>query len=162
MMMISRLVITLVTFMAFAQQCPGQEPREEYQREVDADIDAVWRSFTTTEGFRTWMDDPDAIVDFRVGGKWDRGTIEHTILCFDPKRMISVRITELPERLRFAKAAKDIWTVYYFTPTTRNTTLIRVVGLGYVDTESSNVIRSTFKATQADAIDRLVKATAAH
>ena len=151
----------LVAVLAFAQLGSGQEPREEFQREVDADIDAVWRLFTTTEGHRAWMDDPTAIVDFKIGGTWNRGAVEHTILCFDPKRMISVRVSKLPEQFRFAKAAKDTWTIYYFTPTSKNTTVIKAVGLGYNDTEGSKVMRSTFQGTQADALDRLEKATAA-
>ena len=72
----------------------AEDNRQVIDIEIDASIDNVWTAFTTTEGLKSWVA-PLADIDFRIGGKWranynakgklgDDGTIEHTILCYDP------------------------------------------------------------------------------
>ncbi len=141
------------------------EPREVFEVEIDTSIDDVWAAFTTTAGLKSWIA-PLADIDFRVGGKWranynkdgrlgDATTIENTILCYDPKRMISLKATGFPDGFPFKEAAKDTWSIFYFTPVTETRTKITVVGLGYNDTEQSKKMRSFFETANKYSIDQL-------
>ena len=127
--------------------------------------DEVWRAFTTTEGLKSWAA-PLANIDFRVGGKWranynkdgklgDKSTIENTILCFDPQRMIALKATGFPEGFEFVDAAKDTWSIFYFSPVDEARTKITIVGLGYNDSEQSQKMRSFFKPANEYSINQL-------
>ena len=72
----------------------ADDARQVVEMKIDASLDSVWNAFTTTEGVKSWVA-LLADIDFRIGGKWranynakgklgDDGTIEHTILCYDP------------------------------------------------------------------------------
>ncbi|MCA9061214.1 MAG: SRPBCC domain-containing protein [Planctomycetaceae bacterium] len=143
----------------------GQDDRLVDEFEIEAGIDDVWNAFTTTEGLRSWVA-PLVDVDFRVGGKWranynkdgqlgDDTTIENTILSYDPLHMISLKATRFPSGFEFADAAKDTWSVFYFTRVTEKTTKITIVGLGYNDTEQSRKMRAFFKPANQYSMDRL-------
>ncbi len=131
-------------------------------------INAVWDAFTTTDGLQSWVA-PLAEIDFRVGGKWranynadgklgDSTTIENTILSFDPGQMISLKATTFPEGFPFVDAAKDAWTVFYFSPISASRTKITVVGLGYTDSEESQKMRSFFAQANEYSLNELNKA----
>ena len=88
------------------------------------------------------------ISTFKVGGKWranynasgklgDQATIENTILCYDPKRMIAFKATGLPEDFQFKNAAKDSWSIFYFTRLADRKTKITIVGLGFNESDES-------------------------
>lgn len=137
----------------------GEETREVYEVEIEASVDDVWWAFSTTKGLQSWVA-PLADIDFKVGGKWranynkegklgDETTIENTILAYDPKRMISIKATGFPKNFPFREAAKNTWSVFYFTPISDNKTKMTVVGLGYNDTEESKQMRSYFKTANA-------------
>ena len=146
----------------------AQDTREVFEFEVDAGADDVWKAFTTTIGLKSWVA-PLAEIDFKVGGKWranynakgklgDPTTIENTILCYDPKRMISLKATKFPEGFPFANAAKEAWTVFYFAPVSASRTKITVVGLGYNDSEESQKMRSFFATANRHSLNELNKA----
>lgn len=99
---------------------------------------------------------PLADIDFRVGGKWranynkdgqlgDATTIENTILCYDPKRMLAIKATGFPEGFEFVEAAKETWSIFYFARTSDTKTKITIVGLGYTNSEQSRKMRAFFK-----------------
>ena len=109
---------------------------------------------------------PLADIDFKVGGKWranynkdgklgDATTIENTILSFDPKRMLSLKATGFPDGFLFKDAAKETWTIFYFTPVSEMKTKITVVGPGYNDTEQSKKMRSFFETANKYSMDQL-------
>src|SRR3954447_20549452 len=63
-----------------------------FEVNVPATIDAVWTSFTTSEGLSTWLT-PGAVVDLRKGGEWTAhfpggGTGGGTILSFTPSQKL--------------------------------------------------------------------------
>lgn len=135
------------------------EDREVVEAEIDASIDDVWHAFTTSDGLRTWVA-PLVEIDFKIGGTLranynaqgalgDASTIENTILSFDPKRMLSMRVTKAPEGFPFANAIKDLWTVIYFEEISPDRTKLTQVGLGYTDTEESQQMRAFFVAANA-------------
>ena len=104
------LVLLIITFSLLSPRVlfSGNESRidpfdnrELIETEVEASIDEVWNAFTTTSGLQTWCA-PLVEIDLKVGGKMkanydlkgeigDANTIENTILCFDPKRMLSLK-----------------------------------------------------------------------
>ena len=133
--------------------------------EIDADINEVWKAFTTKEGTKLWWA-PLVEIDFTVGGKiksnynpkgkiGDANTIENTILSFDPKRMISIRPTKFPVGFPFVEAAKKQWTVFYFQEISSTRTNVTLVGLGYTDDEQSRKLREFFVAGNKFSIGKL-------
>ncbi len=123
--------------------------------EINAPLDFVWDAFATSKGLAAWMA-PLAIIDLRVGGKMlanyhadgklgDANTIENTILSFDPQRMISLKATKPPASFPFKDAIAKTWSVMYFEALSPRRTSIRIVGMGYDESEQSQRMRSFFK-----------------
>ncbi len=133
--------------------------------EIEANVDDVWNAFTTSSGLKSWVA-PLADIDLRVGGKWranynkdgklgDATTIENTILCYDPKRMLSLKATGFPEGFEFAEAARETWSIFYFTDISDTRSKITIVGLGYTDSEQSKKMRAFFKPANKFSIEQL-------
>ena len=163
--MIRRVIQALAVSLAFCSPSIAEENREVFEVEIDANVDDIWDAFTTTDGLKLWVA-PLADIDLRVGGKWranynkdgklgDPTTIENTILCYDPKRMLSMKATGFPEGFEFEAAAKETWSIFYFTPLSESKTKITVVGLGYNDTEQSKKMRSFFATANQYSMNQL-------
>lgn len=158
----SLLVLMTALMLSTAR---AEEPREVFHVEIDASIDDIWHAFTTSEGLQSWVA-PLADIDFKVGGKWrttynangklgDDSTIENTILSYDPKKMITLKATGFPKGFIFEAAAKDAWSVFYFSALSATKTKITVVGLGYNDTELSQKMRAFFQSANQYSMDQL-------
>ena len=139
--------------------------RAVYETEIEAPVADVWRAFTTSEGLRAWMA-PLADVELAVGGKMranyqsdgvlgDDHTIENTILCYDPRRMLALRATKFPAGFPFVNAARETWSVFYFDALEKDRTKITVVGLGYTEEPESQRMRSFFATSNAQVLDAL-------
>jgi len=75
----------------------------------------------------------------------DVTTIENTILCYDPKRMLSIKATAFPEGFEFVDAAKETWSIFYFAKVSDSKTKITVYpSAAYVES------CSTFSQTGSD------------
>ncbi|MCS5607078.1 MAG: SRPBCC domain-containing protein [Alphaproteobacteria bacterium] len=96
---IPMLVLATLTFVNVPFVC-ADDSRVVQNFEIDADINEVWKAFTTKEGTKLWWAPLVEMDDFAVGAKirsnynskgriGDATTIENTILSFDPHRMIS-------------------------------------------------------------------------
>ena len=169
----SALMIRVVAFtcIALGTLClpaVAHEPRDVFAIEIDSGIDEVWVAFTTTAGIQSWVA-PLAEIDFKVGGKWranynsegelgDSTTIENTILAYDPMRMIALKATTFPEGFAFVEAAKETWTVFYFSSVSKLRTKITVVGLGYTDSAESQKMLSFFDEANEYSLKELEKA----
>jgi uncharacterized protein YndB with AHSA1/START domain len=81
----------------------------------------VWDAFTTKQGQESW-NVAHAEIELKVGGKMrthydpkgrigDPDTIENTILCFEPKRMLAIQVINPPEKFPYKSAIKNMWTV---------------------------------------------------
>jgi len=160
--------LTVTISLAICTPLVAQETREVFEVEIDASVDDIWNAFTTTKGLQSWVA-PLADIGFRVGGKWranynkdgelgDADTIENTILCYEPKRMISLKATGFPEGFKFEDAAKKTWSVFYFAPVTATQTKITIVGLGYDDSEQSQKMLAFFKPANKYSMDQLAAA----
>lgn len=167
--MMLRILLVSIAVLAFSSAVVAQEDKRVVAEfEIEASVDDVWNAFTTTDGLKSWVA-PLADIDFRVGGKWranynadgklgDTSTIENTILCYDPKRMISLKATGFPEGFEFVDVAKDTWSVFYFKSVAETKTKITIVGLGYNDTEQSKKMRSFFKPANEYSMKQLAAA----
>ena len=160
---LAMLIALLTATLVVGQE--GEENRVVDNFEINANVDNVWKAFTTSEGLKSWAA-PLADIDFRVGGKWranynkdgelgDATTIENTILSFDPKRMLSIKATGFPEGFEFEEAAKETWSIFYFAPISESKTRITIVGLGYNDSEQSRKMRAFFKPANKYSMDQL-------
>ena len=78
---------------------------------IAAPVDAVWAALTTKEGQESW-NVAHAEIDLKIGGKMrthydaagrigDPNTIENTILCFEPRRMLAIQVQNPPEKFPY-------------------------------------------------------------
>lgn len=160
-----RFFLLLFGILLFTCQANADENRVVDEFEIRASIDDVWNAFSTAEGLRSWAA-PLADIDFRVGGKWranydkdgtlgDENTIENTILCFDPKKMLALKATGFPANFPFVEAATKTWSVFYFSKIDESKTKVTIVGLGYDESEQSQKMRAFFKPANKYSMDQL-------
>jgi uncharacterized protein YndB with AHSA1/START domain len=132
---------------------------------VAAPLDDVWAAFSTKEGQESWMV-AHSEIDLKIGGRMrthydrkgtigDAKTIENTIICYDPKRMLSLKVSKPPEGFPFPNAVKSMWTVVYFDANTPKTTRVRIVGLGFGDDDESKKMRAFFDRGNAFTLKKL-------
>jgi uncharacterized protein YndB with AHSA1/START domain len=120
---------------------------------VEASLDQVWTAWTTVEGIRTFFA-PDARVDLRVDGVYEiyfdtgaaegkRGSEGCSILSYVPGEMLSFSWNAPPqfEKVRREKAQ---WVVLFFTPAGERRTLVRLVELGWGNTEEDRQVYAYF------------------
>lgn len=145
----------------------GAQPSDALVHEgtIPAPIETVWAAWTTSNGLRSWLA-PHAEIDFRIGGRLlanyeagasleDPGTIENTVLSYDPYKMISIRVSQAPESFPFPNAIYEIWTVMYFEPLSSEDTLVRVVVNGFSADEESQRMRAFFDQGNAATIRQM-------
>ena len=163
--MLQKTVLALTTALLTCTALLGQGNRVIDQFEIESSVSNVWNAFTTTEGLKSWVA-PLADIDFRVGGKWranynkegklgDATTIENTILCYDPKRMLSIKATGFPKGFEFVDAAKETWSIFYCEPVSAEKTKVTIVGLGYDQSEESKKLRAFFKPANKYSMEQL-------
>ena len=132
---------------------------------IEAPLETVWQAWTTSEGLRSWLA-PHAEIDLRIGGRMranyaadgsldDAGTIENTILAYEPYRMLSIRVSKAPANFPFANVIGDMWTVVYFDSPQPGRTHVRVVGLGFTAEPESQAMRAFFDDGNATTIRQL-------
>ncbi len=137
-----------------------------YVATIEAKLDAAWEAFATGKGWESW-NVAHAEVDLRNGGKirttysktatlGDESTIENTILSYDPKRMISFRVTRFPKRFPFPKAVESMWTVIYFEPVSESKTKVTVRTMGFTSDGESQKMREFFVRGNKITMDALV------
>ena len=84
---------------------------------IAAPVDAVWAALTTKEGQESW-NVAHAEIDLKIGGKMrthydaagrigDPNTIENTILCFEPRRMLAIQVTNPPEKFPYQERDQE-------------------------------------------------------
>ena len=132
---------------------------------VEAPVEQVWAAWTTSAGLRAWLA-PHADFELRLGGKMranyqadgvlgDAGTIENTILAFEPQRMLAIKVTKAPAGFPFPNAVERMWTVLYFTPASATRTHVRVVSLGFGSDAESRGMRDFFAEGNAATLSQL-------
>ena len=157
------VMVTVITVVALA----ADQPPLIHEGVVDASVDEVWLAFTSKDGLESWMA-AHAAIDLWIGGRMmthydpkgtlgDPKTIENTILAFEPKRMLSFKVSKPPEGFPFPNAVKNMWTVIYFEPLSPLKTQFREVSLGFGDDEESQKMREFFDRGNAATLAQLQK-----
>jgi uncharacterized protein YndB with AHSA1/START domain len=134
---------------------------------VRAPVEEVWRLFTTGPGMESWMVGR-ADIDLRIGGLirtryaadgllGDDKTIVNRILSFEPERMLSIQVERPPADFRWKRSIANMWTVIYFQALEGGRTNVRIVGMGFDDTEESREMRAFFGAGNAWTLEQLQK-----
>jgi len=161
------IIIFLTAAMAlFSPVALGAEDQPlVHEGTVAAPVADVWAAFATKAGQESWMV-AHSEIDLKIGGKMsthydpkgvigDPKTIENTILCYEPERMLSIKVSKPPEGFPFPNAVKNMWTVIYFEADGPTATRVRIVGLGFGDDEESKKMRAFFDLGNAFTLQKL-------
>lgn len=163
-MNVAALVVTIVVVMSVSVRAQDVSPIS-HEGIVEASLDRVWSSFTTSEGLRAWLA-PHAEIELKVGGLMrtnynaqgqlgDAGTIDNVILSFEPQRMLSIKVAKPPADFPFPNAVREMWTVLYFSPAGPNRTNVREVTLGFGPDPESQRMRAFFNHGNASTLNQL-------
>ncbi|MBY0505275.1 MAG: SRPBCC domain-containing protein [Bryobacteraceae bacterium] len=144
-----------ILWPVLAMSLSAQGPSFVNEAAIPAPVDAVWRVFTTSEGYRA-LGVAKAEVDLRVGGLirthyqatgvlGDEGTIVNRILAYEPGRMLAIRIDQPPKGFPFAEAWKATWSVIHLSDLGDRRTLVRIASLGYGEDKESMAMRRFFE-----------------
>lgn len=141
---------------------------------IDAPVEAVWDAFTTEDGIEAWMV-PVTSIDLRVDGEWrtsynpqstldDADTIVHTILSYEPQRMISVRTRPPASAARLFGDVdfSQLWSVFRFDPTDNGRTRVTISGMGYGDGPAWDRVYDFFEANNPLVMQELAAHFAEH
>ena len=157
-------VVAMVVFLAGPATAQDTSP-VVVEGVVAAPLDTVWAAWTTNEGLRSWYA-PHVEVDLRIGGLMranynargalgDPQTVEREILSFEPHKMLSVRVVDLPDWFPSPNTIRSMWTVVYFEPLDRERTQFRLVSLGFNTSEESQRMRAFFEQGNATLLQQL-------
>ena len=133
---------------------------------VNGPPETVWKAWTTKPGLEAWLVGKTEI-DLTIGGAWrtnyrkdsnlsDDSTIHHTILAFDPNRMLAFKTTKTPANFPFPEITQT-WTVIYFEPTGAGGTRVVAHMNGFQETEQSLKMRAFFEKGNRSEMDKLVQ-----
>ncbi len=134
---------------------------------VDSTVEQVWRSFTTTEGLKTWAA-PVVEFELKTGGKFysnytagshvgDPGTIYNTVLSYLPLRMMSFKIgltNRFPEGPRHAGT---LLAVAEFEPIGKHRTKVTLSMVGFGTGPEWDQVYTFFDANNPQALSSLRK-----
>jgi uncharacterized protein YndB with AHSA1/START domain len=155
----------VVTQTSRRNQARDEGNQQVNEAVIDAPIDAVWAALTTNEGQESW-NVAHAEIDLKIGGKMrthydpkgrigDPNTIENTILCFEPKRMLAIQVINPPEKFPYKNAIKNMWTVLHFEDVGPSRTRLRLISTGYGTDEESKKLRNFFDKGNAYTLQKL-------
>jgi uncharacterized protein YndB with AHSA1/START domain len=134
---------------------------------INASLAEVWRLFTTADGYRK-TGVAHAEVELKLGGEirthydpngrlGDPETIVNEILAYEPERMLAIRIKQAPQSFPHRAGIDGTWTVLYFAAAGENMTQVRIVGLGYNESEASQAARKFFADGNRWTLDHIAK-----
>jgi uncharacterized protein YndB with AHSA1/START domain len=134
---------------------------------VNAPVNQVWAAFTTSGGLESWMT-AHAKIELKIGGTMktqydpkgttdDATAIGNTILSYEPMRMLSLKVTKVPDAFPYPKAIKNMWTVIYFIQEGKKATRVREVSLGFTNDDESKRMREFFNRGNAFTLQELQK-----
>jgi uncharacterized protein YndB with AHSA1/START domain len=133
---------------------------------VNAPADAVWKAFTVSSVIEQWMV-AKTEIDLKVGGTWrtsyskdsnlnDDMAIHHTILAFDPGRMLAFRTIKIPKNFPYPEVT-GTWTVVYFESAGTGKTRVTARMFGFEDDDQGRRMRAFFERGNQSEFDALVK-----
>ena len=161
-----RIIILLLAATTLLTSIQAQPPdRVITEGLIDAPVAEVWKAFTTKEGIESWMV-AKTEFELRIGATWrtsysrdstldDGQSIHHTILAFDPERMLAFRTIKAPDGSPFGEEITKAWTVVYFEPAGNQTRVVTHM-LGFTASEASQTMRGFFEQGNQETMDALV------
>jgi uncharacterized protein YndB with AHSA1/START domain len=164
-LLFKRRLVATALLLAAGVAAAADDTRLVHEGVVAAPVEEVWKAWTTAEGQKAWMV-AHAEIDLRVGGLMrthydpkgtlgDAGTIENTIISYEPQRMLSIKVHRTPQNFPFPNAVKNMWTVVYLDPEGAQATRVRIVGLGFGADEESRAMRAFFDRGNAYTLKKL-------
>lgn len=125
---------------------------------VDADVEAVWHAFTTTEGLKTWAV-PSAWVEFGIGGYWETSydpdaefghpdNIRSRILAYQPLEMIAIQAVQAPPGFPHPELLGSLFSVFTFEELDGDVR-ITAAGVGYAGGEGYDRLYEFFRQGNA-------------
>lgn len=159
-------LMAMVVGCACGAAMAKEMPPLVHEAVINVPPEKVWAVFTTSEGFKNFGV-AKAEVDYRVGGSirsiydpkgaiGDPGTIEQTILAYEPMRMFAFRTTTVPDKFPFPNAMKKCWNVAYVEDLGDGRTRLTLKGMGYDDADEESVkMRAFFDAGNAWSMQKL-------
>jgi uncharacterized protein YndB with AHSA1/START domain len=158
--------LVFVSILALASSAAAQ-PSSAIVTEaiVNAPVPEVWAAWTTKAGVESWMTAKTAI-DVQVGATWktsyspestldDEKAIHHTILAFDPERMLSFKTIRPPQGFPWPSLISQTWVVVYLEPR-GDQTKVTVKMFGYTASDDSQKMRAFFERGNQITMDALV------
>jgi len=157
----------LMIFLTMANAFGQDTSTLIHEGTVDAPLGEVWKAWATPEGLQSWMA-PHARIEMRIGGLMqtnydkdgtlgDAKTIENVVLSYEPERMLAIKVNKAPEKFPFPTAIKAMWSVIYFEPVDGEHTKVRVVSMGFDESEESQKMREFFRQGNAMTLAALQK-----
>ena len=133
---------------------------------VNAPVEKVWKAFTDKSVIEQWMV-AKTEFELKVGGTWrtsyskdsnlnDDTSIHHTILAFDPGRMLAFRTIKPPKNFPYP-AITNTWTVVYFEPVGEGKTRVTARMMGFEDDDQGAKMRAFFERGNKTEFEALVK-----
>ena len=133
---------------------------------VNAPVERVWKAFTEKSVIEQWMV-AKTDIQLKVGGTWrtsyskdssldDDMAIHHTILAFDPGRMLAFRTVKYPKNFPYPEITST-WTVVYFEAVDGNRTRVTTRMMGFEDNDQGRAMRAFFERGNKTEFDSLVK-----
>ena len=133
---------------------------------VNGTVDSVWKAFTEKSVIEQWMV-AKTDIDLKIGGLWrtsyskdsdlnDDMAIHHTILAFDPGRMLAFRTIKTPKNFPYPDITRT-WTVVYFESAGERKTRVTARMMGFEDNDAGRRMRVFFERGNQTEFDALVK-----
>jgi uncharacterized protein YndB with AHSA1/START domain len=133
---------------------------------VNAPLERVWNAFTEKSLIEQWMVTKTEF-ELKVGSIWrtsyskdsdlnDDAAIHHTILAFDPLRMLAFRTIKPPKNFPYPEITKT-WTVVYFESVGPDKTRVTARMMGFEDNDQGARMRAFFERGNKSEFDALMK-----
>jgi len=133
--------------------------------EVAAPPGAVWRAFTTAEGWKSFAV-AFAEVDMKVGGiietsynakarAGDPDNIKNEIVAYIPGRMLAIRCVQAPRDFKHPQEFFSTATVFELAPTEKHTTKVTLTAVGYRPGDAYDALFKMFRWGDAYTLDKL-------
>lgn len=141
-----RLSSMLAAVVSLAMSLPALAQTRTLQHSgvIAAPVDELWTALTTPDGIKKSWSVAQADVDFRLGGiirthykadgvLGDGGTIIHTILAYEPGRMLALKTTKAPDTAPepVKLICREGWVVIRFEPVSPTRTRYTETMMGF-------------------------------
>lgn len=133
-----RIVAFACVLVVCASSALAQERVLRHEIVVDASAAEVWAAWTTKAGLESWLA-RSALIDLKPGGRFatnaqgaigEAGTIELSVIAFEPERVLAYTTTA-PADFPTVAAAKNTWAVLRLEPLDATTTRVHHAALGW-------------------------------